>query len=107
MRKGASIQAITSNPCFEFWLLLHFIYTTKEFTAGEGSNCDLLISSLNGHLPGYCKSAAVFDLLIDKMDTAIEHAKRVMRYHETSGTEIPSTDVYVLVEYLMALKGDE
>jgi len=31
--KGSRIFAIPSVLCFEFWLLLHFIYTTKPFDA--------------------------------------------------------------------------
>ncbi|NLY65622.1 MAG: RloB domain-containing protein [Alcaligenaceae bacterium] len=30
---GHPFVAITSTPCFEFWLLLHFIYTNKPFHA--------------------------------------------------------------------------
>lgn len=33
------VHAITSVPCFEFWLLLHFRMTTKNFAVASGSIC--------------------------------------------------------------------
>lgn len=39
--KGVTFTAITSDPCFEFWLLLHFGYTSRQFCApGHASNCE-------------------------------------------------------------------
>lgn len=36
--KGSKIFAIPSVPCFEFWLLLHFAYTTRPFDAPAGDS---------------------------------------------------------------------
>lgn len=33
LKGGAEIHAITSVPCFEYWLLLHFDYTTRPYEA--------------------------------------------------------------------------
>jgi len=45
--KGTKIFAISSVPCFEFWLLLHFIYTTKPFDAPPGNSiCSRVIEEL-------------------------------------------------------------
>jgi hypothetical protein len=39
--KGKKIKMIVSIPCFEYWLLLHFEFTTKSFQATERhSVCD-------------------------------------------------------------------
>ena len=40
------ISAITSVPCFEFWLLLHFRMTTRNFATTSGSICDHVIKEL-------------------------------------------------------------
>lgn len=40
--KNFKFEAITSNPCFEFWILLHFTCTTKPF--GTNSPCNELIN---------------------------------------------------------------
>lgn len=106
LRGRPKIHAINSVPCFEFWLLLHFIYTTRQYCAPPGaSNCDLVIVELQEHIPGYEKGSAWYLAYIaDKTDDAIRNAKQLEAFHHTSGTDNPSTKVHILVEYLMALK---
>ena len=54
---GNSIYFIESNPAFEFWLLLHFVFTDRQFR-----NCDEVITELrkNGRLEKYEKSIEYF-----------------------------------------------
>ena len=33
--KQTVFEAITSDPCFELWLILHFTYTTKSYTSSQ------------------------------------------------------------------------
>jgi hypothetical protein len=105
LKGGAALHPITSVPCFEVWLLLHFTYTTKSFDAPlQDSNANLVIGDLKRHLPNYEKgSKDIFGDVSDRTGTAIENAKQLERFHETSGTDNPSTKVYVIVEYLQAL----
>ena len=104
--KKATLHAIISVPCFEIWLLLHFTYTTRSFSAaGDVSNCDLVETELKKHITGYQKgSRNIFELVKDKLDNAITHAKRLDAFHQTSGTDNPSTKVHELVEYLQDLR---
>lgn len=105
MAKGHTILATTSVPCFEFWLLLHFIYTTKSYDTGPGSICKNVISELKAHLPGYAKGDVdTYKETKDRMPTAIKNAKKVARYCETAETDMPSTEMYEMVEYLQDLK---
>lgn len=54
--RGIPVNTITSVPCFEYWLLLHFTYTDRAFAgAGNRSPCDEVISELHHHLPDYEK----------------------------------------------------
>lgn len=47
---------IVSNPCFEYWLLLHFTYTTKIFGASGDSPCvDLIKNNLKTYMKNYKK----------------------------------------------------
>ena len=105
---GATFHAITSVPCFEIWLLLHFIYTTRPFsTAGSHSNCALVIDVLDrkGRIRGYEKgSRDIFNVLSDKLETAIRNAEKLENFHKTSQTDNPSTKVHELVQYLKSLK---
>ncbi|MEW6187294.1 MAG: RloB family protein [Thermodesulfobacteriota bacterium] len=106
LKGGAKIHAITSIPCFEFWLLLHFTYTTRHYEAPlDESNCELVVSDLRKFIPGYKKGSKDFVFfLLDKTEDAIINAKQIEKFHETSGTDIPSTKIYILVEYLKSLK---
>lgn len=106
--KGAKLHAVTSVPCFEVWILLHFTYTTHAFcAAGHDSDCELVIDELDqkGRLPGYKKgSKEIFDVLRDKLEAAINNAGRLEKFHKTSGTDNPSTMVHQLVLHLKSLQ---
>jgi hypothetical protein len=106
--KLGKLVAITSVPCFEFWLLLHYEYTAKPFGQGVGlkkSPCDSVMSLLEKNIPGYKKSdQGVYEKTKDKIDDAIRHAKQLASANLTSGTTDPSTEVYKLAQYLFDLK---
>ena len=100
LAKGHAIRAITSVPCFEFWLLLHFAYTTKTFGARHGSICASVISDLKRHLPGYQKGKlSTFQVTKDHLAEAISNAKNVSKYCIKGDTDNPSTLVHELVEF--------
>lgn len=105
--KGVTFTAITSVPCFEFWLLLHFGYTTRQFCApGMDSNCELVIDELNRRnlIPGYNKGAQnVFSLTKDKLSDAIKHAKRLQEHNRETESVNPATNIHELIEYLISL----
>lgn len=79
-----------SEPCFEFWLLLHFRKTDKPFTN---------FKELSKHkhfkksFPNYDKSKNIFNDLKDKIPTACKNAKNNRH-----------TNVNKLVEYLQNIK---
>jgi len=103
--KRCPIRAITSVPCFEFWILLHFNYTTKGFDTGHGSICANVISDLKRFLPAYEKGEAdTYQQIKDHIPRAISNAKKVAAYCTNSGTDTPSTEIYLFVEYLQGLK---
>ncbi|TVQ34747.1 MAG: RloB domain-containing protein [Wenzhouxiangella sp.] len=98
-------QAITSVPCFEFWVLLHHTYTTQAFRpAGPRSGCQQLIRTLGGYLPNYAKGqAGLFERLHGQLDFAIANAERALQHAQATGTDNPTTSVHKLVEYLRNL----
>lgn len=106
MGKGHKMEVIDSIPCFEFWILLHFGFTTQSFSAtGCRSICETVITELKKHIPDYEKGKdTIFLITKDRLNDAIKHANQVQQYHETSGTDNPSTKVHELVDYLMNLK---
>ena len=103
--KKCTIKAITSVPCFELWILLHFHKTTRNFDASSGSICARVISELKKFMPEYEKgSRGVYLQLKDKLPTAIRHAREVAKHCQQAGTDHPSTQIDELVIYLQNLK---
>lgn len=105
--KDVLFVAVTSVPCFEFWLLLHFGYTTRQFCApGNASNCELVLSELNkkGRIPGYKKGASnIFDLIKEMLPDAIKNARQLQQHNQATGNSHPSTNMHELIEYLIRL----
>jgi len=80
LKKEKNVMVIVNNPCFEYWLLLHFEPTTKFF-----SKCDDAISQLKRHLPDYAKTEKfytkqdndIYLMLRPRLKTAIANAKKI------------------------------
>ncbi len=92
-----------SNPCFEYWYLLHFV-NQKGYLNGADEVIRLLKDK--SRLPKYEKSADVFTELLPHQTDAIKRAKERLEQLYNDGVVIlsrdsnPSTTVYELVEYL-------
>ena len=101
-------SSINSVPCFEYWLLLHFIFSTRSYTgAGAKSACACLIEELHKYIPGYSKGArGLFNDLMDQTDRAVANSERALQDAERSSTDNPSTLMHELVEYLQHLEDD-
>jgi hypothetical protein len=99
-------KTITSTPCYEIWLLLHFCYTTKAYSAsGTRSAGDNLISDLVKHLVAYNKNNTDwFGEIINNLETAIKHAKQLQKHNYSTNSTNPSTNIHELVEFLTELK---
>ena len=97
---------ITSVPCFEYWLLLHFDYTAAPFhAAGKKSAGDRVVDELRKKLPDYQKGdGSVFDRLVDQLPRAKAHAARALIDARDNNSDNPSTRVHELVEYLQNIK---
>lgn len=104
---GKPFVAITSTPCFEVWLLLHFGYTDQPFqAAGKKSVGDQVVSALKTK-PGFAKygkgQKGVYGLLKAKLDDALAHADRLRTHRAKTGSINPATDVDELVKAIQAL----
>lgn len=77
------VTVIVNNPCFEFWLLLHFEATSRFF-----NNCSNAEKQLKKHLKNYEKTAKyytgqnndIFLKLSPKIETAITNAKKLGKF---------------------------
>ena len=92
-----------SNPCFEYWYLLHF----ADYT-GYLENCDAVIRQLHkkGRLPEYTKAQDLYSRLLPVQEKAVMRAKKrkdavVSEYEPLlRRSNNPVTNVYELVEFL-------
>jgi hypothetical protein len=97
---------IVSIPCFEYWLLLHFQYTTKPFSAsGNSSISNEVLKELKRVMPEYSKGdEKVFCALLQQLEFAKQNALRATIEVENNFTDNPSTHIHELVDYLQNLQ---
>ncbi len=84
MALARGIQIIISNPCFEFWYLMHFQYTTKFL-----KSYDEVKNILNKYLPEYEKTTDVYENLKAYTTDAIQRAGKLEQYHQQNGEALP------------------
>lgn len=98
--------AITSVPCFEYWLLLHFTYSTAAFVAQPGNSAGAQMEAeLKRFWPGYTKGMTdVFTQRLDQLDFAKQNAVRALAAANATHTDNPTTRVHTLVEFLQNIK---
>ena len=98
------ILVALSIICFEYWILLHFEKTTKHF-----GRCKDIISYIKkNHFKKYAKNINSYSALRDKIKTAIENGKWIVKQNQTDidrGIKICQlsayTDVHELVQKLI------
>ncbi len=98
MAKANGISVALSNPCFEYWILLHFERTGYSF-----NNCADVIRRLGNSIPNYKKGGDIYQRIKGMTDTAIQNAKSIEKQYPLEDPLVernPYTQVYQLVEYL-------
>ena len=104
---GKPFVAITSTPCFEVWLLLHFGYSDQPFhPAGKKSVGDQVIATLKTK-PGFADygkgQKGIYGQLIAKLADALTHAERLRKHKLATGSRNPATDMDELVKTIRLL----
>jgi hypothetical protein len=95
--RSKRLLAITSWPCFEIWLLLHFGFSAAPFNAaGKKSAGDRAVTEVVKHLAGYKKGAkglfeALRPMLSAGLTTGSAYVRRVPR--QLNATMIGSAEV--------------
>lgn len=93
------LKSAISNPCFEFWYILHHKKTSQAFISKKQ-----FLDVLKKCIPSYDKADKhIPERLYSKMGTAIANAKEVIQekhYGDDLRKCNPSTHVHLLVEYL-------
>ncbi|WP_252178288.1 RloB family protein [Endozoicomonas sp. 4G] len=113
VEKGFSDQvnfkAITSNPSFEYWFLLHYNPTTKPYAPVQGKSVgDQVIDDLRQFIPDYKKTQkGLYQKSINEgtLSLAIAHSKRIFESANRSNDADSCTNIHELVLYLRDMKG--
>ena len=95
------IKLALTNPCFEYWYLLHFEKTGSSFASSVH-----VVRALRRHAPGYSKGdARIFRTLFPNTRTAISRAEEILRDQWHSRNDLrpcnPATRVHLLVRELL------
>jgi len=98
--KDNKLEAILSNPCFEYWYILHFRKTSAPFNRSQDAK-----SALRREHPAYSESdTTIFDVVYPKTGEAIKRSKEVLKEQHNDAEDLsdcnPSTHVHKIVEYL-------
>ena len=98
--EGNRLEVILSNPCFEYWYILHFRKTSAPFNTSQDAK-----SALRQEHPAYCESdTTIFDVVYPMTANAIKHSKEVLKEQHNDAEDLddcnPSTHVHKIVEYL-------
>jgi hypothetical protein len=101
-----NFYAAVSVPCFEYWLLLHFKYTTRPYTAtGKLSVGGEVLKELKEVMPEYEKgNNNTFLSLSSQIELAKKNAARSLNHANDNHTDNPSTAIHDLIDYLQNLK---
>jgi hypothetical protein len=89
------VRLAVSNPCFELWLLLHFVDHRGSCASYQG-----LLPKLIKHLPGYDKSRVDFARYDRGVEDAVGRAERLDPSGRDHGLN-PSTGVWKLVRQVL------
>lgn len=109
-KRYSNATVIVNSPCFEYWLLLHFEYTTKSFMGNnqgktKDNECEkYLKKTLNECSLTYKKGeidANLLKKLKESHPQAIANAKKTSKERENSGTSSYS-EMHKLFEWLKA-----
>ncbi|MGR3042477.1 RloB family protein [Vibrio vulnificus] len=105
-KSNSKFIAVTSVPCFEYWLLLHFQFSTKPYhSSGKSSIANQVIKDLKLFMAHYSKGDnAIFMQLLGQLEFAKQNAIRANRTANSNHTDNPTTLVHELVSYLQNLK---
>jgi len=97
--RDRKFNTVLSNPCFEFWILLHFEDSARPYV-----NCAEVITALQTAIGRpYSKGEDIFALLFPRIGEAIQRAQSLeqrQRYDDANPVPNPSTQAHHLAEFL-------
>lgn len=105
MQPAGVFKAITSVPCFEYWLVLHFEPNTGPYE-GSGACQRLIKEKLHKHLPSYRKgieSTRTAQKLMDNLNIALVNSEKSSRAARSQNVDNPTTLMHELIKELQRI----
>jgi len=101
---STGLRLASSNPCFEYWILLHFEKVGRSFDGYAA-----IRPYVRQHIKDYEKKLICFEQLATRIPTAIYHSKQIHRSQWQDTPKFidrnPGTTVHELVEKLIQVAG--
>jgi len=98
---SARFDAIASIPCFEYWLLLHYQYTTAPMQ--RFADVEQRLKAISAHASYAKGESGLFNTTRALLDIAMAHADRANAAAARANTDNPTTQMQVLIRYLLDL----
>jgi hypothetical protein len=106
LASARGVKLANSMPCFEYWLLLHFEYTTRaDLINGDDAKSAFKEKLDSDYSTNKEVALAALKKIVPKWSDAIRHAEQCRRRHEEAATRQPanpSTNVDLLVRTLVS-----
>lgn len=95
LRKIKDATLLLSNPCIEYWFLLHYNEVNREISSAE---CLARLRTIDAEYSKGDFSAAMKRVLIEEIETAAARAKTKVAYTN------PSSTVHLLTDEILKSK---
>lgn len=99
-KRCSNVEIIVNNPCFEFWVLLHFCHTTRFY-----ENYKILLPDLQKHLDNYVKTenyfvkSDIYKRLKPNLQIAISNSKKLGEF-DFENIETGKAEMYKIFKEL-------
>jgi len=94
-----------TNPCFEFWLLLHSEYRSVEISTKE-----LIVKFKKQIGKNYKSNNNIFSYFIDNLEVAVTNSEKLKLFWKDNNKSIakcnPITNIHEIVKYIIQINND-
>ncbi len=97
-----NVSIIVSNPCFEIWILFHYLRKNQINTIQAFPNCDSVISAIKEFDDHFSKTRPVTKRTFNGLKKAVWFAKELDINTNSAVPENPCSRMYKLIEELQA-----
>lgn len=95
LRKIKDVILLLSNPCIEYWFLLHYVDVNRELSTAE---CLALLKSKDAYYTKGFFSAGMQKIMVEGLENASLRAKRKEGYSN------PSSSIHLLVDEILRFR---